>query len=340
DYGFHGVIQHVNEEVLADMQLLRDSEGIASFKIYLTYDDMLPDGDVFKVLERAQELGLVVCAHCENDGVVNTLRKRFVDEGKTTPFYHPLSRPAECEEEAIFRFLTIAELAKEAKVYVVHLTTQLGLDAIRYKRAAGQKNIFAETCPQYLTLDDHLYTNENEALKYLMSPPLRKQDDIQALWDGLAKNDIDTIGTDHCPFFFATQKQRGANNFTMAPNGAPGIELRMPLIFSEGFVKGRLSLPQVVRQCSTRPAEIFGFAHQKGDIAPGLDADLVLFDPTVEWTVHKENLHENVDYTPYEGIKITGAPVATISRGEVIVENGILNAEKGRGKYIFRKTNG
>ncbi len=337
DYGFHGVLQHVDDGVLADMERLRDREGVTSLKLYLTYDFKLNDADAFRVLRRARELGITVCAHCENDGVVSLLRREMAEAGRTAARHHPLSRPPLTEAEAVGRFLALAAMAGDAKAYIVHLSTRRGLDAIREARVNGQANVMAETCPQYLFLDDSLYDDPKEGLKYIMSPPLRKPADQAALWEGLRREDIDTVGTDHCPFFFKTQKQAGADNFTLCPNGAPGVELRMPLLFSEGFMKGRLSLPHIVRMCCLRPAEIFGVAPQKGDIRPGADADLVLFDPTIEWTVDIDRLHENVDYTPYQGMRLTGAPAATYSRGELVVENGIFKGEAGRGKYLRRK---
>lgn len=336
DYGLHGVIQHVDAQVLKDMKLLRDTEGITSHKVYLTYADMLNDDETLQVLQRAKQLKLTICAHCENDAIVNALRAKFVAAGKTAAEYHPKSRPAEAEAEAVFRFLSLAKAAGEAKAYVVHLSTALGLQAIQLMRENGQQNIFAETCPQYLLLDDTLYSDPTEGLKYLISPPLRTPADEAMLWGGLQTGNIDTIGTDHCPFFFKTQKQRGKDNFTLAPNGAPGVELRMALLFSEGYKKGRLTLPEVVRTCCTRPAEIFGVAPQKGDIAVGADADLVLFNPDAKWQVTQSRLHENVDYTPYEGMQLCGRPIMTIARGEIIVENGKFVGGEGRGRYLRR----
>ena len=334
DYGFHGVIQSVDDKTLDDMERLRDDEGISSLKVYLTYGFKLGDGEVFQVLRRAGELGLVICAHCENDGVIDVLRREMIAKGHTAPRYHPLSRPAGTEAEAVGRFLALAALAGDPLTYVVHLSTRLGLDTIRAAREGGQKNILAETCPQYLLLDDTRYEDPGEGLKYIMSPPLRKPADQEALWEGLRREDIDTVATDHCPFLFSTQKQ--GHDFASCPGGAPGVELRMPLLFSEGFMKGRMSLPQVVRACSTRPAEIFGIAPRKGDIRPGADADFVLVDPGVEWTVQRNRLHENVDYTPYEGLRIKGAPVATYSRGELVAENGRFLGSAGRGRYLRR----
>ena len=335
DYGLHGNIQHVNASVLEDMALLRD-EGFVSFKMYMTYQYKLNDDDMLRVLKRAKELDILICTHCENDAIVNSLRAQFSNSGKTQPRYHALSRPAETEAEAVFRFLTLAKAAGEAKVYIVHLSSGAGLDALRLLRK-NQKNIWVETCPQYLFLDDSQYEDDLEGLKAVMSPPLRKQKDIDALWDAVEGHDIDVIGTDHCPFNFETQKKRGVSDFTLCPNGAPGVELRFPLMFSEGFMKKRLSLPHLVQICCKNPADIFGLGHLKGDIRIGADADLVLFDPNIKWTATKEALHERVDYTPYEGIPILGKPVITVSRGEVIVENDNFVGQKGRGRYIIRK---
>lgn len=335
DYGLHGVIQHVDDVVIADMEKLVQ-RGITSIKIYLTYGEKVDDPETLRVLERAKELGMVVCVHCENDAALTELRRQFVAQGHTQAKYHPLSRPPQVEAEAVFRVLMLAKMAGETRMCIVHLSSALGLAAARLARADGQANIHLETCPQYLYLDDSKYDDDVEGLKYILSPPLRKPHDIDAIWGGVRAGDFDTIATDHCPFFFGTQKQRGKDDFTECPNGAPGVELRMALLFSKAY-QGVISLPRMVQLCSTRPAELFGLAHKKGDIRPGLDADLVVFDPDIAWTVTKSELHENVDYTPYEGIPLQGKPVLTVSRGEVIVENGQLKAEKGRGQYLHRE---
>lgn len=335
DYGFHGVIQHVNDSVLADMQRLI-SRGITSYKLYLTYGYKLADADVLAVMQQAQKLGLMVCVHCENDASIGFLTKKLLAEGKGAPRYHAQSRPVQCEAEAVFRMLMLAKMAGEAPLYVVHLSSGLGLQAIELARHNGQKHVFAETCPQYLVLHESSYADEREGLKFIMSPPLRTTADNAALWQGLASGQVETVGTDHCPFQFATQKMQGLGNFTKCPNGAPGVESRMQLMFSEGFMKGRLTLPQVVQACCTRPAELFGIAPQKGDIAVGADADLVLIDPTVQGHITKAKLHERVDYTPYEGMQVQGAPVLTMARGEVIAENGSFVGKEGRGVYLER----
>ncbi len=334
DYGFHGVVQHVDEDVIKDMETLKNM-GITSLKLYMTYDYGLVDADILQVLNRAKELDMVVCAHCENDAAIAALRKKFVKEGKTQPRYHALSRPPQTEAEAAFRLMTLSQISK-AKIYIVHLSSREGLFVIDTMKQWGGDNVLVETCPQYLVLDDELYQDDSEGLKYIMSPPLRKKADMEALWQALANARIQTVGTDHCPFFFETQKQTGANDFTKCPNGAPGVELRMPLLFSEGVMKKRLSLERVVQVACSNPAQIFGIAMQKGDIKVGLDADFVLFDPEHNVKITKSMLHENVDYTPYEGIELTGYPVMTISRGEIIAQDGKCMAKKGRGNYLHR----
>ncbi|WP_027186924.1 dihydropyrimidinase [Desulfovibrio cuneatus] len=335
DYGFHGVIQHVDATVLEDMQRLI-ARGITSYKLYLTYGYKLADADVLAVMQKAQELGLMVCVHCENDASIAFLTKKLLAAGKSAPRYHAQSRPVQCEAEAVFRMLMLAKMAGEAPLYVVHLSSGLGLQAIELARHNGQQHVFAETCPQYLLLNESSYEDKREGLKFIMSPPLRTAVDNAALWQGLASGQVETVGTDHCPFQFATQKMQGLGNFTKCPNGAPGVETRMQLMFSEGFMKGRLTLPQVVQACCTRPAKLFGIAPQKGDIAPGADADLVLIDPTVRSSITKAHLHERVDYTPYEGWEVQGAPVLTMARGEVIAENGTFVGKAGRGVYLER----
>ncbi|MDR1575513.1 MAG: dihydropyrimidinase [Treponema sp.] len=335
DYGFHGVIQHVDENVLAMMEMLA-GEGITSYKVYLTYGFKLSDADVFRILRRAKELGVLITVHPENDGVINLLREEFRTSGKTEPRFHPLSRPAECEAEAINRMILFARMAGNAPLYIVHLSNRQGLEFINAARREGQQNIWAETCPQYLLLDENRYNAPgNEGLKYIMCPPLRTSADQESLWRGL-ESDIDTVATDHCPFFFETQKMMGRDDFTKCPSGAPGIEERIPLMYSEGVAKKRISLRRFTDLCCANPARLFGFYPQKGLIAPGSDADIVIIDPDKRVTLSKKMLHENVDYTAYEGFEVQGWPVCTISRGEVIARNGVFRGKAGRGKFLRR----
>ncbi|MDR1468745.1 MAG: dihydropyrimidinase [Spirochaetaceae bacterium] len=337
DYGFHGVIQHVDDAVLDAMPALA-ADGITSYKVYLTYDYKIEDGGLYRVLEKAGAENLLITVHPENDGVINHLRRMFVAAEKTAPRYHPLSRPVECEAEAINRMILFARMTGDAPLYIVHLTNGLGLDFIRAARERGQQNLYAETCPQYLLLDESRYDLPgDEGLKYIMCPPLRTKADQEALWAGLARGDIDVIATDHCPFFFATQKKRGSGDFTRTPSGAPGVEERLTLIYSEGVVKNRLTLRQFVNLNSTNPAKLFGLYPRKGVLQKGSDADIVILDPSARTVLSTKNSHSNVDYTAYEGFAVIGRPVTTIARGEVIVQNGVFKGAKGRGRFLKRE---
>lgn len=337
DYGFHGVVQHVDKNVLEEMKDMVD-DGIPSFKIYLTYDYKVSDSDAFLVMEKLKSCGGMVCVHCENDSMINLLRRRFVAERKVSPAYHPLSRPGTCEEEAIERIVRIAGMA-DSPLYIVHLTTAGGMECISKAQREGQQ-IFAETCPQYLLLNEDRYLGPGcEGLKYIMSPPLRSKKDSEALWRGISSRIIQVVATDHCPFPYNGDKQLGRDDFTKCPNGAPGVEERMPLMFSEGVMRGRISINRFVEVCCTSPARIFGLYPQKGTIAPGSDADIVIIDPEREVTLSRGMLHSMCDYTAYEGLKLKGYPVLTISRGEVIARDGEFTGHRGRGMFIKRKKN-
>ena len=336
DYGFHGVLQHVNSEVLDGMARIAEEEGITSFKVYMTYDYRLDDLDLMKVLERAQREGILIASHCENHGIVTCFRERFVKEGKTEARWHPVSRPAEAEAEAVSRLLYLARAAGEAPVYIVHLSTRAGLEEIRKARAAGQRHFGAETCPQYLLLDEKLYDDPQEGLKALMAPPLRRREDREGLWQALAADELDTVATDHCPFTFAKQKQQGARDFTKCPSGAPGVEERLILLYSEGVVKGRITMRQLVKYACTNPARVAGLYPRKGTIEEGADADLVILDPEREWTLTTGQMHGNADYTCYEGMKIKGAVERVLLRGKTVALDGRFTGERGGGQYLRR----
>ena len=336
DYGFHGVLQHVNDEVLDDMAQIAREEGITSFKAYMTYDFRLDDLDLMKVLKRAAQERILIAAHCENHGIVTYYRERFVREGKTQAKWHPLSRPCEAEAEAVSRLLYLAGAAGGAPVYIVHLSTRKGLEEVRKARAAGQLHVGAETCPQYLLLDERLYDDPGEGLKAIMAPPLRKQEDRDALWGALAGDELDTVATDHCPFTFAKQKQQGAKDFTRCPSGAPGVEERLILLYSEGVGKGRLTLPQLVKYACTNPARVAGLYPRKGTVEKGADADLVILDPSREWTLTTGQMHGASDYTCYEGMRIKGAVERVFLRGKTIAHNGVFTGKRGDGQYLHR----
>ena len=336
DYGFHGVLQHVDDRVLDDMARIAAEEGISSFKAYMTYDYRLDDLDLMKVLDRAGRERILIAVHCENHGIVTCRREQFVKEGKTKARWHPVSRPAEAEAEAVSRLLYLAKAAGEAPVYVVHLSTRKGLDEIRKAKAAGQAHFGAETCPQYLLLDEKLYGDPREGLKAIMAPPLRRQEDREALWQALAGNELDTVATDHCPFTFAKQKQQGAQDFTKCPSGAPGVEERLVLLYSEGVVKGRITIEQMVKYACANPARVAGLWPRKGAVRAGADADLVILDPEKEWTMTTERMHGNADYTCYEGMKIRGAVERVLLRGKTVAQGGAFTGVRGGGQYLHR----
>jgi len=337
DYSFHGVIQHVDEQVVHDIEELV-SRGIVSSKVYLTYDHALSDGEIIRFLESMKHAGGLTAFHCENDGVVKHYRRAFQAAGKTLPIYHAKSRPHTAEAEAVARVIRLAETVGDAPVYIVHLSTASGLEEIRRGRERGLP-IFAETCPQYLLLDETRYNEPgDEGLKYILSPPLRTRADIESLWEGVADGAIQTIGTDHAPFTFEVKRNLSSGGFLSCPNGMPGIEARLMLLYTAGVAAGRISLERFVEVVSTLPAKIMGLYPRKGVLCRGSDADIVVLDPQKRVTLTHAMLHERVDYTPYEGIELAGFPVLTIRRGEIIVDGGELRAHAGSGRFIKRKT--
>lgn len=340
DYGFHGVLQLMNDAKLSEMKEIAESEGITSWKAYMTYgSNMIDDEWMLKILRTANEAGLVIPVHCENDAMVENLKAENGAAGHWQPKYHPLSRPAVAEAEAVNRLLYLAKLAGEAPAYVVHLSSEAGLREVEYALARGQKHFGVETCTQYLALTDDAYQDDSEGLKAIMSPPLRKKGDIDALWEALGRGGvIDTIATDHCPFTFSKQKQQGRDDFRKCPNGAPGVEERLSVVYSEGVVKGHITLPQMVRYLSTEPARIFGLYPKKGAIMPGADADLVIMDPKAERVLTIADMHGANDYTCYEGMKLTGRIEKVFSRGSLVAEDNVFTGRKGAGCYLMRGT--
>lgn len=338
DYGFHGVLQLMNEDKINEMAELMESEGMTSFKAYMTYgSNMITDQEMLRILKKAKEIGAIIPVHCEDDSIVEATKKYYGDLGMTEAKYHPLSRPAEAEGIAVKKLLALAYLADEAPVYVVHLSSKEGLAGIAAAKARGQKNIGVETCPQYLALTDAMYEDPKEGLKAIMSPPLRKQEDVEALWQALKEEKlIDVIATDHCPFTFAEQKQRGKDDFRMCPNGGPGVEERYRVVFSEGVMKGRIDLNQFVRYICTNPAKAFGIYPKKGTIAAGSDADLVVIDPEREMVLTHDVMHGASDYTCYEGMKIKGVIEKVYSKGEEVVRDNEFLGHRGDGRYLRR----
>jgi dihydropyrimidinase len=336
DFGLHMTITQDDEQTLQDIVSLC-SNGCTSFKTYLTYSGFrLSDPVFFNVLTTIKKSGGIVLVHAESDAIINHLQRSYGNAKKNAPKYHALTRPAIAEGEAVQRSLAMAEVAG-ARLYVVHTSTAQGVEAIRTARKRGV-NAFGETCPQYLLLTDKELSRPGfEGAKFVCSPPLRSQNDNERLWKGLAEDDLQTVGTDHCPFFFKGQKDLGKDNFLNIPGGLPGIESRLALIHQYGVQAGRISLNRWVQICCTNPARIFGLYPHKGTLEPGADADLVLFDPDKKVTLTKSILHEQVDYTPYEGFELQGYPVMTILRGRVIVENGKFCGAPGDGRYLSRQ---
>lgn len=331
DYKFHGVVARVDEEIVNEMEDLL-KEGVNSAKIYMTYNDRVSDEGALKILRKAKELGMIVCVHAENHEMVETFKREYGEQGCLTPKYHPLSRPRQAEAEAVDRILRLASLAGDAPIYIVHLTTEDGLEVIKEARARGQKNIFAETCSQYLTFTDDVYDKE-DGLKFTMSPPLRKEHDIKALWKGIADGDIQVVATDHCPFTYGVQKQRGKDDFRMAPNGAPGVEERIMAV-ARGIKEGHITWPKLVEVCAENPAHIFGLEPRKGRIQPGSDADFCIIDPEKAHTFTIADAHGDTDYTCYEGIEMPCTIDEVWLRGTCMVKDGKVVEDKGYGSYL------
>jgi dihydropyrimidinase len=339
DYGFHMIIRELNNTVLGEMDELIRREGVTSFKLFMAYPGvfMLDDGDIFRAMQRTSENGGLICMHAENGGVIDVLVEKALAEGRTAPKYHALTRPSKAEGEATRRAIALAEIAG-VPVYIVHLSSAHALEQVREARDMGLP-AHAETCPQYLFLDYEDYeTPDFDGAKFVMSPPLRERWHQEHLWKGLAGNDLQVISTDHCPFCMKEQKELGKDNFSKIPNGAPGIETRMSLIYDGGVRTGKISLNRFVELTSTNPAKMMGLYPKKGSIAVGMDGDLVVFDPDATMTLGVKTLHMKVDYNPYEGREVQGVPTTVLSRGNVIVDKGLFLGKPGDGKYVPRKT--
>jgi dihydropyrimidinase len=274
--------------------------------------------------------------HAENGIVINEIIKHALAKGHTAPKYHALTRPTRAEAEGVHRAIAIAEMA-ESPVYIVHLSCADALDQVRQARDRGIP-AFAETCPQYLFLSIDDYGDGFDGARYVMTPPLREQKNQAELWKGLKMDDLQVISTDHCPFCMKEQKELGLNDFTKIPNGAPGVEHRVPLIYNGGVIENRISLNRFVELTSTAAAKMFGLFPKKGTIAVGSDADIVIFDPEKEQTISVETHHMNVDYSAYEGRTIKGTVETVLSRGKLVIENGEFKGKAGNGQFLKRGT--
>src|SRR5688572_31318543 len=336
DYGFHMIVTELNDQVELEMDALV-RQGVTSFKLFMAYPGvfMLDDASIFKALLRTGNNGGTICMHAENGGVIDVLVQRALAAGKTAPKYHALTRPVRAEAEATHRAIALAEMAG-VPIYIVHLSAAEALEMVTEARDRGL-HAYAETCPQYLFLSYDNYEEPGfDGAKYVMSPPLRYKETQDKLWRGLAFNDLQCISTDHCPFCMKEQKELGKDDFSKIPNGAPGIETRMSLVYDGGVRTGRMSINRFVEVTATSPARIFGLFPRKGTIAPGSDADIVVFDPNKTQTLSVKTLHMRVDYNPYEGRQVTGVSDVVISRGKVIVDGMKFTGTAGGGSFLKR----
>lgn len=339
DYGFHMIITDMPESRIPEMRQLAD-EGITSYKMFMAYPGVMlsDDGTIFRTMRKAGEDGTLVCMHAENGIVIDELVKIALAQGHIEPKYHALTRPTRLEAEGVHRALAIAEVAR-APVYLVHLSCFDALQELRLAQARGVM-AHAETCPQYLLLDIDAYDQPGfDGAKYVLTPPLREEWNQDELWGGLRTNVLDVISTDHCPFCIKEQKELGREDFSKIPNGGPGVENRMSLIYHYGVNKGNITLNRFVELTSTSPAKIFGLFPKKGTIAVGTDADIVIFDPNREETISVHNHHThhmNVDYNAYEGMPVKGFTETVISRGKVIIDKGRYIGRAGDGAFVSR----
>jgi dihydropyrimidinase len=335
DYGFHMIITELTDQVEIEMDAMV-RQGVSSFKLFMAYPGvfMLDDASIFRAMRRTGKNGGTICMHAENGGVIDVLVKEAIKNGQTAPKYHALTRPARAEGEATHRAIALAEIA-DVPVYIVHLSAAEALEMVTEARDRGLP-AFAETCPQYLFLSYDNYEEPGfEGSKYVMSPPLRDKSTQDRLWRGLAGNDLQAIATDHCPFCMK-EKHLGETDFSKIPNGAPGVETRMSLVYDGGVRTGKISMNRFVELTSTSPAKIFGMFPKKGTIAPGSDADIVIFDPEKTTTLSAKTHHMKVDYNPYEGRQVTGVTETVLSRGKVIVEGGKFTGKAGAGLFLKR----
>ncbi len=342
DYGFHLIVTDMPDERLPEMEKLA-AAGVTSYKLFMAYPGVLyvDDGTLYRAFRQAGDNGTRICMHAENGIVIDEIVKAAVADGKVDPKYHALTRPTRMEAEGVHRAIAIAEVA-DVPLYIVHLSCSDALDEVKRGRARGV-NVIAETCPQYLFLDQSYYEREGfEGAKWVMTPALREKWNQDVLWQGLQFRDLETIATDHCPFCMKDQKELGRDSFTKIPNGAPGVENRMSLVYDGGVAKGRISLNRFVELTSTAAAKAFGLFPKKGTIAVGSDADIVIFDPDRRETISIDNPvthHMNVDYSAYEGFQVQGFTDTVLSRGRVIVQNNQL-VTQGGGRFIKRARSG
>ena len=336
NYAFHMAISDWNANTAKEINEMI-AAGVTSFKLYLAYDNLrVTDAELYEILKCVGEAKGIIGVHCENGDLVNELTKERLAAGECTPEAHPKSRPDYVEAEAISRFLYIARAAG-VPAHIVHLSTALGLSEVQKARATGQE-VYVETCPHYLTLDDSCYSLPNfESAKFVCSPPIRSKKDIEHLWNALKSGEIGTISTDHCSFNFKVQKEQGRGDFSKIPNGMPGTEHRPAVIYTAGVCEGRITAEQMSALLSENAAKLFGMYPQKGTLAPNSDADIVVWDTAYRGKITAAEMQQNVDYTPYEGMEVCGRARNVFVAGELVVSDGKLVKELC-GRYVRRNT--
>jgi dihydropyrimidinase len=336
DYGLHMIITDLPEAHLEDMnEMVR--EGLSSIKLFMAYPNvlMVDDATIFRAMRQTGQNGALVCMHAENGGVIDLLVQKALAEGKTAPIYHALTRPTAAEGEAVNRAIALAQMAG-CPVYIVHLSSADALEKVAEARDRGIP-AFAETCPQYLLLSiEDLERPNFEGAKYVFTPPLREKWHQEKLWGGIRRNTLQVVSTDHCPFCFKEQKELGRESFAKIPNGGPGVENRLQLLFHHGVNQKRITVNRWVEIVSTAPAKMFGLYPRKGTIAVGSDADLVLWDPNADYIISSTTHHMRVDYSMFEGFRVRGNAATVLSRGKILVENGQWFGKAGGGSFIKR----
>jgi dihydropyrimidinase len=337
DYAFHCIITDIAGAQLDEMKAFV-REGVPTFKLFMAYPGvfMLDDASIFKAMGAAANSGGMICMHAENGGAIDVIVQRALAEGKRAPKYHALTRPVTLEAEATSRAIALAEIAG-TPVYIVHLSCNEALEKVREARDRGLR-VYAETCPQYLYLSlENMDAPGFESAKYVFTPPLREKWHQEKLWQGLAQDDLQVVSTDHCPFCMKEQKELGKDDFTKIPNGGPGIEHRLSLVYNGGVHGGKFSPNRFVQLVSTAPAKLFGLYPRKGTAAVGSDADLIVFDPNEEQIISVQTHHMRVDYSMFEGTRVKGATKTVHSRGRTIIDNGRFTGKAGAGEFLKRE---
>jgi len=344
DYGLHLILTELPDDWLPEMDAMVKHEGVTSFKLFTAYPGvfMVDDATIYKAMKRTADNGGLICMHAENGGVIDLLVKKMLAEGKTTPNVHALSRPATAEQEATHRVIALSEMAG-VPVYVVHVSSHLAMEQIREARSRGLPT-YGETCPQYLFLSYEDYADGSfDGAKYICSPPIRERSNQEFLWKALRADDLQAVSTDHCPFCMKEgykglpkQKELGKGDFSKIPNGLPGVENRLHLLYEGGVVKRGWSMNRFVQLVSTAPAKLMGLFPRKGTIAVGSDADIVIWDPKRPHTISAKNHFMRVDYNPYESMTVSGSPSLVMSRGRVVFEGDTFVGRAGNGQFIRR----